>query len=204
MFFILLVFLSLACFPVAGVATIHPIKTPKTNRSISKKHTIYTQIATRSETLAKVHSRSKRRAKLLSNYRHWHGTRYRLGGTTHRAVDCSALTRNLYWETFQMKLPRTTGGQLNRGKRIARGRLRIGDLVFFHTGHYQNHVGVYVGQGRFIHASRKKGVTISSMNDDYWTHHYLTARRILKETPSGPKKPEPVIERDGYLAHLEE
>lgn len=134
MFFILLVFLSLACFPVAGVATIHPIKTPKTNRSISKKHTIYTQIATRSETLAKVHSRSKRRAKLLSNYRHWHGTRYRLGGTTHRAVDCSALTRNLYWETFQMKLPRTTGGQLNRGKRIARGRLRIGDLVFFTLG----------------------------------------------------------------------
>lgn len=188
MFFILLIFLSLACFPMAGMATAHPVKTPKTTRTISKKHTVPVRSVPHSKTVANVHSGPKHRAKLLSSYRHWQGTRYRLGGTTHRAVDCSALTRNLYRETFQMKLPRTTGGQLNRGKHVARGRLRVGDLVFFHTGRYQKHVGVYIGQGRFIHASRKKGVTMSSLNDAYWTQHYLTARRVLKEMPSASQK----------------
>ena len=188
MFFILLVFLSLTCFSVSGMATTHPIQTPKITRPISKRHTIHTRLVSRPENVARIHSGPKHRAKLLSNYRHWQGTRYRLGGTTHRAVDCSALTRNLYRETFQMKLPRTTGGQLHKGRRIAKSRLQVGDLVFFHTGRYQKHVGVYVGLGRFIHASRKKGVTISSLNDAYWAHHYLTARRVLQEAPSGSQK----------------
>ncbi len=183
MFFIFLIFLSLSCYSGAGMAATHTLKTTKTTRTTAKKHAVHARgVVLRPATVTRTHSVPKRRTKLLNNYRRWEGTRYRLGGTTHRAVDCSALTRHLYRETFQMGLPRTTGGQLSRGKRVTRAKLRVGDLVFFHTGRHQKHVGVYVGQQRFIHASRKKGVTISSLDDAYWAHHYLTARRVLKDT----------------------
>ena len=188
MFFIFFVFLSLSCYSGASMATSHNLKTTKTTRTIAKKHTVHARGTPRSATVSRVHPTPKRRAKLMSSYHRWEGTRYRLGGTTHRAVDCSALTRHIYRETFQMRLPRTTEGQLKRGKRVARTKLRIGDLIFFHTGRHQKHVGVYVGQARFIHASRKKGVTISSLEDAYWAHHYLTARRVLKDTPSASSK----------------
>lgn len=97
-----------------------------------------------------------------------------------------------------MRLPRTTGGQLSKGKRVARSKLQVGDLVFFHTGRHQKHVGVYVGQQRFIHASRKKGVTISSLDDAYWAHHYLTARRVLRDTP--PVSPKAQVDLPRELA----
>lgn len=130
----------------------------------------------------KTSSNLKRRKRLMRQYQHWKGTRYRLGGNSHRAIDCSALTRRLYKEAFSVSLPRTTGEQLRRGKKTKPGAAHIGDLVFFKTGRVQKHVGIYIGGNRFIHASRRKGVTISQLNDPYWNHHYLAMRRVLPDT----------------------
>jgi len=123
----------------------------------------------------------KRRKRLMHEYQHWKGTRYRLGANSHRAIDCSALTRRLYQGAFAVKLPRTTGEQMRRGKKARRGAPHIGDLVFFKTGRVQRHVGIYIGDNRFIHASRRKGVTISQLTSPYWNRHLLAVRQVLPD-----------------------
>ncbi|ALB64464.1 NLP/P60 family protein [Cronobacter condimenti 1330] len=116
---------------------------------------------------------------LLNRYAGWKGTRYHLGGTTHRGVDCSALMQHLFAESASVALPRTTGEQLQEGKAVRKAALQPGDLVFFNTGPRQRHVGVYIGDDQFIHASKEKGVTISSLSNRYWRARYLAARRVV-------------------------
>lgn len=129
--------------------------------------------------LASPHVSQKRHTKLMDAYQQWKGVRYRLGGTSHAAIDCSALIRHIYDKQFLRRLPRTTSGQIHKGRRISQDQLTPGDLVFFNTGRGQKHVGLYIGGQQFIHASRRKGVTLSKLDDKYWQRHYLTARRIL-------------------------
>lgn len=101
-----------------------------------------------------------------------------MGGSSHRGVDCSALMQHLFSESISLSLPRTTGEQMRRGKAVSRGELKPGDLVFFQTGHRRRHVGVFIGGDEFIHASTREGVTISSLNNQYWRAHYQAARRV--------------------------
>ncbi|MFK3659619.1 NlpC/P60 family protein [Scandinavium sp. NPDC088450] len=124
----------------------------------------------------------KRRKRLMNEYKNWKGTRYRLGGNSHNAIDCSALTKRLYREAFAIDLPRTTTAQLKKGKKAKQLSPHIGDLVFFKTGRAQKHVGIYIGDNRFIHASRRKGVTISALSNPYWSNHLLAVRRVLPDT----------------------
>jgi len=124
----------------------------------------------------------KRRKSLMNEYANWKGTHYRLGGNSHKAIDCSALTKRFYQEAFDVSLPRTTTGQLQKGKKARHRAMRIGDLVFFKTGRVQKHVGIYIGEDKFIHASREKGVTISELSNPYWNQHLLAVRRVLPET----------------------
>lgn len=122
------------------------------------------------------------KSKILEQYSGWKGTRYRFGGHSHRGIDCSALMQEIFLGAANMKLPRTTEEQIHKGHRIARNRLKPGDLVFFNISPETQHVGVYVGNHEFIHASKLKGVTISNLNNHYWQVHYETSRRILAET----------------------
>ncbi|MCT4705533.1 NlpC/P60 family protein [Enterobacteriaceae bacterium H16N7] len=110
-------------------------------------------------------------------YSNWKGVRYRLGGTTKKGIDCSALTQRAF-KKMNIRIPRTTGGQLARGKRIPKAKLQFGDLVFFRTSRHQRHVGIYIGNGKFMHASTTKGVTISRLANQYWAAHYETSTRI--------------------------
>ena len=119
------------------------------------------------------------KSKILTQYSGWEGTRYLFGGHSHRGIDCSALMQEIFRGAVDMQLPRTTGEQILRGHHVAKGNLRPGDLVFFRTSTKTRHVGVYVGDHQFIHASKIKGVTISSLNNIYWKSHYETSRRIL-------------------------
>ncbi len=108
----------------------------------------------------------------------WQGTRYRYGGLSHNGVDCSGLTLLTYKEVFGKNLPRTVKEQVKKGTKIPKDLLQAGDLVFFKTGIFQKHVGVYLEDDLFIHASGSKGVTISSLNNEYWQKRYWKARRI--------------------------
>lgn len=116
--------------------------------------------------------------KLLSHYRSWHGTPYQFGGSSRNGVDCSGFVQETYRSVFNLNLPRNTADQARSGRRVGRNRLRSGDLVFFKTGWFDYHVGVYVGNGRFIHASESRGVIQSSMSSDYWSRRFWKARRL--------------------------
>jgi lipoprotein Spr len=114
---------------------------------------------------------------LLADYSKWRGTRYYLGGTTHSGVDCSALVQHLFKDSLHTSLPRTTSQQIMDGEKININSLRPGDLIFFKISPSDRHVAAYVGSHLFIHASKIRGVTISSLEQPYWADHFETARR---------------------------
>lgn len=120
------------------------------------------------------------RTRILMQYQQWKGTHYRWGGTTHNGVDCSALMQHLFRDAAHLTLPRTTGEQIHRGVKVEEFSLKAGDLVFFQTGHHRRHVGVYIGDNQFIHASTSQGVTVSDLGDGYWQSHFITARRVTE------------------------
>jgi len=122
------------------------------------------------------------RRALLAEHDRWAGTPYRLGGTSFSGVDCSALVQNIFNEAFQVDLPRTTGSQVHTGVPIAKGELSAGDLVFFRPPGSYRHVGIYVGEGRFLHASSSRGVMISKLSNSYWSRYYWQARRPMTST----------------------
>ncbi len=109
----------------------------------------------------------------------WLGTPHRLGGLSRRGIDCSGLVVVVYEALFDRHLPRTTTRQMRVGRRIERSALRPGDLVFFKPRTKLHHVGIYLGQGEFVHTSTSRGVMVSRMDDDFWRQCYLTGRRLL-------------------------
>ena len=113
----------------------------------------------------------------------WLGIPYRWGGSTRRGIDCSAFVQQYVREHLGIELPRTTANQRYEGVHIEQDELQAGDLVFFRRRGVR-HVGVFLSEGDFIHASSSRGVTISNLASDYWTRYYWMARRIVSE-PSG-------------------
>ncbi|PVX39818.1 spr peptidase [Pasteurella langaaensis DSM 22999] len=114
--------------------------------------------------------------KLAKVYNQWAGTRYRMGGTGANGIDCSAFMQETFAAAFGISLPRSTAEQRYLGQRIQKQQLRQGDLVFFRGN---RHVGVYMGNNKFMHASSSQGVTISSLDEAYWARTYTQSRRIL-------------------------
>jgi murein DD-endopeptidase / murein LD-carboxypeptidase len=122
------------------------------------------------------------KSRLMEQYASWKGVRYRLGGDTKRGIDCSAFVQRTFREQFGMDLPRSTYEQQEMGKSITRKQLRTGDLVLFRAGSTGRHVGIYIGNNQFVHASTSSGVTISSMDEPYWNKRYNEARRVLSRS----------------------
>ena len=112
------------------------------------------------------------------------GARYRFGGNSRTALDCSSFTQQVFRE-LKVTLPRTAREQFYVGNEVLRGDLQKGDLVFFQTyAHFPSHVGIYLGNRKMIHASsRDRRVVISTMDTPYYTSRFLGARRIGKDLP---------------------
>ncbi|UUE38058.1 bifunctional murein DD-endopeptidase/murein LD-carboxypeptidase [Pectobacterium aroidearum] len=121
------------------------------------------------------------KSKLLNQYASWKGVRYRLGGDSRRGIDCSAFVQRTFREQFGMDLPRSTYEQQEIGQKIQRNKLRVGDLVLFRAGSTGRHVGIYLGNDQFVHASTSSGVIISKMTEDYWNKRYQEGRRVLSK-----------------------
>jgi cell wall-associated NlpC family hydrolase len=116
--------------------------------------------------------------KLMEQYLEWKGTKYKTGGLSKKGVDCSGFLYVTFRSKLGLSLPRSTKHQAKVGTRVSKKNLRIGDLVFFKTGLFSRHVGVYVGNSKFLHASSSEGVTITSLNNRYWASRYRFSKRI--------------------------
>ena len=116
--------------------------------------------------------------KIYSQYEEWRGTQYAWGGLSKRGIDCSGLVYTTYRDVLGVELPRSTAQQSRVGREIRRNELRPGDLVFFKTGVKERHVGIYIENDKFLHTSTQKGVTISTLQNQYWNNRYWQARRV--------------------------
>nr|WP_307208432.1 C40 family peptidase [Paenibacillus harenae] len=112
------------------------------------------------------------------------GTPYKSGGTTAKGFDCSGFT-NYVFAKMGIDLPRVSSDQATVGTKVAKTDLIAGDLVFFDTSGGNNsaisHVGIYIGDGKFVHASVSRGVVVDKIDSSYYKPRYVTARRILGE-----------------------
>jgi lipoprotein Spr len=120
-------------------------------------------------------------ANLFSLIEDWFGTPYRLGGSAKSGIDCSAFMQVMYSGMLGIALPRTAREQYNAVQKVSKTDLQEGDLVFFNTRGGVSHVGYYLTNNKFVHASSSNGVTISDLYDDYWSKRFVGAGRYEKE-----------------------
>ena len=107
------------------------------------------------------------------------GTHYRSGGTTPEGFDCSGFVQYLYKQNFRILLPRTSGELALLGTMVPKKELQPGDLVFFSSdGSRVDHVGIFIGDNRFAHASTG-GVSINKLLDQYYNLHYACASHLI-------------------------
>ncbi len=122
---------------------------------------------------------------LLEFIDEWWATRYLYGGTGKNGIDCSSFSGKLEQEVYSNTLPRTARAQYEVCEKVTAENLEQGDLVFFNTTGGVSHVGVYLGNNYFVHSSCSSGVTISSLNEDYYNRKFITGGRVA--TPTAKK-----------------
>lgn len=121
----------------------------------------------------------------------WYGTPYDFGGTSMTGIDCSAFVQVLYRDVLGVPVPRTTKQQAQTGRAVPVDEVQPGDLVFFRPARKQRHVGVYLGDGEFAHASESQGVMISRLQEVYWQENYWMTRRLLPDATRPTAAPSP-------------
>lgn len=129
---------------------------------------------------------SLKNVSLLGFIDEWFGTRYRLGGSTKKGIDCSALTSALLLAVYGFTMPRTAREQYAATEHIDRDELQEGDLVFFNTRGGVSHVGIYLDNDYFFQASTH-GVKISSLNSHYYSKRFICGGRVTNSTDSASR-----------------
>ena len=118
------------------------------------------------------------KARLSHHFQSWAGTPHQMGGLSRRGIDCSGFVYVTFRDVYGMQLPRSTDQLWQVGEEIPLSDVRTGDLLFFKTGFKQQHVGIYLGDGQFIHASSSSGVMASNVRSPYWSDAYRETRRV--------------------------
>ncbi|MCG3120120.1 MAG: hypothetical protein ALAOOOJD_02745 [bacterium] len=121
------------------------------------------------------------RARLIASLDAFRHTRYRTGGTDPNGVDCSGLVKAVFAEAYRVNLPHNAAAMYKLGQAVSESSLQTADLVFFQRrtakGAWINHVGIYLAERRFVHATLSAGVIISSLDETHWRRRYAGARR---------------------------
>lgn len=126
-------------------------------------------------------SRTPQRDALIEEIRRFKGAPYVYGGSTPQGTDCSGFTMAVF-RRFGVNLPHGAKSQFQTGRPVSSSQLKMGDLVFFRTGKGRsvNHVGIYLWDGKMVHASSSYGVIVEPfVPSSYWEPRYVGARRII-------------------------
>lgn len=139
----------------------------------------------RTELRDKVHvakEKSPKHKSLEMFVQKWLGTPYKYGGTSKKGIDCSGYVLRVYKRYYSFEVLHNAASIFDdpRGKEVKKTQLQEGDLVFFGDGNKISHIGIYLGENRFTHASTSQGVTITPLDDSYWQPKYKGARRFIK------------------------
>lgn len=192
-----LLFIFVGCQPKQEVYVENTMNLEKKNDSISTIKNTHKETLTQDKKLLNKESSIQREYKKLiieanikqdptlsrneafmEFYNEWKNVKYKFGGNSKRGIDCSAFTQRVFKEKFDVKIPRTTWTQVKAGKAVKKSELILGDLVFFKTGKRDRHVGIYMGDGTFMHASIK-GIKFTKLNKPFYKKTYWTSRRII-------------------------
>ncbi len=145
-----------------------------------------------------INSTEKEQKKLISEARSWIGTPYAYGcAEKGRGTDCSGMIMSIFYGVYGIKLPRSSAMQQEFSRPVKYDKMQPGDLVFFTTSKNSsrvNHVGLYVGNGRMIHASSSCGVMESSLSEKYWQNNYHSSGAVIdpdNKTSKAASKPQP-------------
>lgn len=141
------------------------------------------EVASRFDSNSEVNSNTKNSAietqKMMDVILSYLGTPYKFGGETKSGIDCSAFTQEVFRQSTSISLPRSTSEQIKIGEDTPKENLQFGDLLFFNTtGVNPSHVGIFIGDNMFAHASEAYGVTISSFESSYYKKHFTQAKRV--------------------------
>lgn len=159
-------------------------------RSYKKKHVSDTHYSERLVAFEKASKGKADGSQILASANSFRGVRYRWGAMSRSGTDCSGFTSQVF-RSQGYHLPRTSREQSTVGIPVHSGDLKAGDLVFFHTmrGSRVTHVGIYMGNGKFIHASSGGGkVQVNSLSDGYYKKRLVAARRVAKSGSKSAKK----------------
>jgi len=120
--------------------------------------------------------------KLIAFVADWMGTPYRYGGSSKNGTDCSGFILMLYREVYGIDLARSSYDIARNSQKIKKHQLKEGDLVFFKTsGNRISHVGIYLSNNKFAHASTSRGVTVNDLSENYYLRTFAMAGRIAKK-----------------------
>ncbi len=156
--------------------------TTMVNRSSSTPSDIeqYIPAAFRFSLLLDIEVEALKNKTLFEYISRWWATPYRIGGNDFNGIDCSGFIKGLSCEAYEKELPRTSREQSDVCTPITKDELQEGDLVFFKTGRGAvSHVGMYLANNKFVHASTSVGVTISDLDEPYWKNRLVKIGRML-------------------------
>jgi murein DD-endopeptidase / murein LD-carboxypeptidase len=176
------IFLDLPALPTEKIAKVSEpvIEVRKNERTSISSIESLSQLQFKYAILLDAEVEQIQNIELFQNIEYWFGTRYRYGGTTKDGIDCSAFVQTLMSSCYKVGVPRTAQEQYDATLPISRDELKEGDLIFFNTRGGVSHVGMYLQNNKFVHASTSEGVTITSLDDSYWSKRIVGYGRYTK------------------------
>jgi lipoprotein Spr len=154
----------------------HPHKKNVQNKSDNTSSSSYTELMAG---ILKMNVKEIKTEKLYRFVSDWYGTPYKYGGCDKKGTDCSCLALNLYSVVYEKKIARTAGDIKGMCEKVNPSSLKEGDFIFFKIkGNDINHVGVFLKNNKFVHATTSKGVMINDVNEEYYKKYFYCFGRL--------------------------